>query len=367
MRFKKQTLKVLSCITAMIFAISFILPSLLPMKAAAATTSASQAYVNAMGHGWNLGNSFDSFNTAGDEGETSWGNPVVTKELLKVIKNEGFDSIRIPFTAYTRIGDASSGYAIDSDYLDRYEEVVQWALDEGFYVMVNLHHDSGEWLKYWNGSEDATEYKTFVSLWEQLADRFKDYDDHVMFESINEPLFNYNESTSLKAINQAFYDVVRNSGGNNGTRMLVVPTLYTNDGQEYCTNLYNQIVGWNDENIIATFHYYSEWVFSANLGKTRFDEILWDSTSAKTSMEEAFNRIYNTFTANGIGVICGEYGLQSIGYDKYSIEDGEGLKYFEYANYLAAQKGICLMLWDNGEFFDRTNLVWQDEVLANMP
>lgn len=189
-----------------------------------------------------------------------------------------------------------------------------------------------------------------------------------MFESINEPQFNSEPETKLATINKTFYDIVRTSGGNNATRMLVLPTLNTNDSQDKCDALYQQIIDLNDKNIIATFHYYSEWVYSANLGKTRFDEDLWGdgNTTAKTSLVASFDRMYNTFTANGIGVICGEYGLLGFDNSDYCNENGEVLKYLEYINYYAKEKGICLMLWDNGQHMNRTSLTWNNESFGNM-
>ena len=117
-------------------------PSMLSAEPVAQTVS--QQYVDAMSPGWNLGNTFDSFDTGGDKGEESWGNPVVTKELIKQVKAAGFNSIRIPFTSIMRTTDGPE-YKIDQAFLDRYAEVVNWALEEDLYVMINLHHDSWNW------------------------------------------------------------------------------------------------------------------------------------------------------------------------------------------------------------------------------
>src|SRR5699024_11648020 len=96
---------------------------------------------------------------------------------------------------------------------------------------------------------------------------------------------------SLPPLNEEFYDIVRNSGEKNMNRMLVLPTLLTDAAQDKLNALYNQIESLNDENIIATIHYYSEWVYSANLGKTRFDEILWENQTPRTSLVEVFDRL----------------------------------------------------------------------------
>lgn len=163
--------KLLSAIVSLALIITLITPASV-VNAATQTKSASQQYVEAMGSGWNLGNTFDGFDTGGDRGEESWGNPKVTKELLHTIKEAGFDSIRIPLTTTMRIGDSSTNYKLDDTFMDRYEEVVSWALDEGFYVMINVHHDSWDWLSNWDGKTSSEEYLKYVSIWNQLSNRF---------------------------------------------------------------------------------------------------------------------------------------------------------------------------------------------------
>lgn len=338
-----------------------------PQKAIAeeASKTASQLYVEAMGQGWNLGNSLDGFDgdiDKVDSGETAWGNPVVTKELIKSIKDRGYNSIRIPMTAYRRYSEVDGKYVIDGKWIDRYKEIVNWAVEEGLYVMVNIHHDSWIWLEAWDGNKESEEYKMYVDLWEQLADEFKDYSDKVCFETINEP--NFHETGDISAqdkldmINQVSYKTIRNSGGNNATRMIVIPTMYTNHEAQNSKPTYEFIKTLEDENIIATVHYYSEWVFSANLGKTGFDEPLFDWSdeyTARVAAKEMFELLNNTFINNGIGVVVGEWGL--LGYDAGNEcnQLGEELKYYEYINYLANKNKVCLMFWDNGSGIDRND------------
>lgn len=335
------------------------------VKAEEETVSVSQAYVDAMNPGWNLGNTFDAFDTGGDRGEESWGNPKVTKELIGAIKEQGYHSIRMPFTSVMRTGDASD-YKLDETFLARYAEVVNWALDEGLYVMINLHHDSWNWAAAIGADwDDGTSMEHYKAIWTQLADYFKDYPDQVCFESLNEPQFWSGDETRQMEINdevnQAFYDIVRNSGGKNATRMLVLPTLNTSDSQNRCDALYQMISGLNDKNIIATFHYYGYWPFSTNIaGTTTMDE------TVVRELEASFDRVYQTFTVNGIGVICGEYGL--LGFDKTlsAVEHGEVLKYFEYINYYSKKMNVPLMLWDNGQHMNRTKYVWSDQSLYDI-
>ena len=329
------------------------------------TKTVSQQYVEAMNPGWNLGNTFDSFDTGGDKGEESWGNPVVTKELIKKIKEEGFNSIRIPFTSVMRTGEAPE-YTIDKKFLDRYAEVVNWALEEDLYVMINLHHDSWNWAGAIGADWDnGTSMERYKAIWTQLADYFKEYSNKVCFESMNEPQFWSGDITMQlninDQVNEAFYKIVRESGGNNKTRMLVLPTLNTNDSQDKCDALYKSIKAFSDENIIATFHYYGYWPFSVNIaGQTKFDD------KVISELEDAFDRVYSTFTQNGIGVICGEYGLLGFDTSLDAVEHGKILKYFEYINYYAKEKKMTLMLWDNGQHLNRHTYNWSDPSLYHM-
>lgn len=321
----------------------------------------SLKYVEAMGDGWNLGNSFDSYNREEDRQEETWGNPRVTEKLIQTVKKKGYKNIRLPLTLHMRIDGAEKEYKIDEEFLNRYEDAVKWSLKEDFYVMINIHHDSVTWLKEWDGDTESEIFTKYVRIWEQLSNRFKQYDDRVMFESVNEPQFNTDEENGiryLEVLNDTFYHIVRNSGGNNATRMLVLPTLLTNDSQNKLDALYNQIIGFNDENIIATVHYYSVWMYSANIGRTRFDQVLWDDVTPRKSLVEVFDRVTETFSDKGIGVVIGEYGL--LGYDKSESANqfGETLKYLEFVNYYARQKGFSLILWDNGQHLNRYDYEW---------
>ena len=242
-------------------------------------------YVKAMGNGWNLGNSLECPNDSGaepDKGEEEWGNPAVTKELIQAAKAKEFDNIRIPLTInhrYTVNENAKDGeykYIIKKEYLDRAKEVIGWALSEDLYVLTNLHHDSWTWLKYWDGVETSEEYRKYKDFWGQLAEAFKDESDKLCFETINEydPVYpEGNENIArekVTKINQAAYDVIRASGGNNGTRMIVMPTFVHNHEEKNSSVLSRFILSLNDPNLIATVHYYSEWVYAYNIGKTGF-------------------------------------------------------------------------------------------------
>lgn len=346
------------------------------MEKILAEKTVSEQYVLKMGTGLNLGNSFDAFdrvNFTKIDDETAWGNPLVTSEYMNALKEIGFSSIRIPFTAFTRI---EEDYRIDEVFLNRYETVVNYALDAGFYVMINLHHDSGEWLIKWDGNTSSEEYIKFIALWTQLAERFKDYGDRLMFESMNEIFFENQTDDKLNemvaAINKGFYELVRASGGNNTTRMLVIPTVYTNHQliySQYTTDFINSL---NDENLIATVHYYvvSMMAYTSNIGVSMFDEEFNNSTPRLEVSDDFYTALEATFIENGIGVIIGEYGLLNIGAPGI-VQDGELVKFIEFMTYKAKTMGICTMIWERGVIINRNtaefiNATWGNIIKASI-
>lgn len=340
----------------------------------------STEYAKAMGAGWNLGNSFDSVDTdpnSTDKGEEAWGNPKVTRELIHAVKEKGYTSIRIPMTVFHRstenknAKDGECRYVIDADWLKRYKEVVDWAVSEGLYVMINVHHDSWIWLKNWNGDTSAVEYREYCDYWKQIAAYFADEPLSVSFETINEPQFADGDAQAkLNTISKAAYDIIRATAGNE-QRMIVIPTLGTaHDSEDKLQAtvdfIKNELAG--NPNVLATVHYYSEWVYSANLGRTGFDESIYgDERTPRNVIDSFADRMNRYFTANKIGVVIGEYGL--LAYDSSSdgaLQSGEELKYYEYMGKTANENGFSYMFWDNGSGIDRTSYQWKKPLAGEM-
>ena len=298
-------------------------------------------YVDAMSPGWNLGNSLDATG-----GETSWGNPAITRELISAVRESGYNSIRVPVTWDKYI---DGEYNIDPLYMQRVREVVDWCLDEGFYVMINLHHDSWNWINTYD--KDKTVMDKFTSVWTQIAEEFKDHSLRLMFESINEPYFDSgDEQTMLDEMNIKFVETIRASGGKNGRRPLVLPALNTSAETDKCSALMNMIRQLGDPNIIATVHYYAPWTFSVNIaGSYKFDD------SVAMEIKNAFDICYDELVSKGVPVVVGEYGVLG------TVETGEYYKYINYLNEVTRGRCITLMKWDNGGGFDRRSYKWRDE------
>jgi len=328
-----------------------LLVSLLVAVSPARAKSAMQEYVEAMQPGWNLGNTLDATPT-----ETSWGNPVTSQELIRQVRAQGFKSIRIPVTWDKYLGPAPT-YTIDPVWLNHVEQIVNWSLDEGLYVMLNMHHDS-----YWLRKRPANYLARYTAVWAQLAQRFRDHSPKLMLESINEPEFDdvddATEMALLREMNTVFFNTVRSTGGGNSTRPLVLPSVATNAGQPFLDSLKATMQALNDPNLIATTHYYGFWPFSVNItGVTKMNsQVIEDITGS-------LQRCHDTFVAAGIPMVIGEIGILS--YNPYMevVERGEMLKFFELYTAEAKAKGITWQIWDSGNQFDRYRYVWRDPEL----
>lgn len=312
-----------------------------------------QSLVDAMHPGWNLGNSLDATGS-----ETSWGNPRTTRELIEQIAAAGFKSIRIPVTWGHRMG-APPDYRINEAFMARVQEVVDWSLAAGLYVIINVHHDTGEWIIHMPRDRENV-LARFRAIWVQVAEHFKDYPHTLLFEGINEPRFSqdWNEDRPLyfeltDELQTTFHHVVRASGGLNSTRPLLLTTVTGAPSQARVNELLKTIEKLGDDRIIATVHYYGYYPFSVNVaGGFRFD------SQARNDVVQTFDRVHRAFVARGIPVIVGEFGLLGFDLNLGTIERGEMLKYFEWVAHVARQKRLMLMLWDNGQHFDRRAHRW---------
>ena len=320
--------------------------------------------VNDMGMGWNLGNTFDCYSTRTwtTDTETAWGNPTTTQDMITAIKASGFDSVRIPITWYENLADEST-YDIDDAYLARIKEVIDYAYANDMYVIINMHwdwiSDGNLWL-----NQGINALPQFQTMWTEIANYFKDYDNHLVFESMNEVTFDYDV---LNNFNQSFVNVIRESGGNNADRLLLLAGK-NDDLSMTCTDSY---VVPDDDMVAVSIHYYTPSAFCvANVDSTWGYSDTWGTDTEIQDLYNNFNKMKETFVDRGIPVIVGEYGVLTREEDRKNKDDV--IKYLKtVASTALAIDGISAYLWDAGnagdmQFFDRKNLTWFNSDIQNV-
>lgn len=329
----------------------------------------SQQLVEDMTFGWNLGNTLDVCQAdrdgdgkinehveAGEKvDETLWGNPKATKELFTSLKKNGVNAVRIPVTWRDHM---DSNGNIDREWMDRVQQVVDYAYSQGMYVIINVHHDGGGDPKFgaWIIEESQKDYNTFLkkykNVWKQIAERFKNYSDYLIFESMNEvgfdTLYNKNKADAynlINKINQDFVDIIRATGGNNAKRHLLIAGYYT-DIERTCDLLY-KMPDDKAERCILSVHYYTPWDFcTCDIKHT------WGTNSEVWQMETLIGKMKKNFVDKGIPVIIGEYAAS--GSDLSSC-----IFFIEKLNKLCSDYGIATFIWDNGRQVNRKTYKWR--------
>lgn len=339
-------------------------------RAATFTDLNQSQIVSEMGAGWNLGNQLESA-LNGTPCETYWGNPTISKSLIKAVKNAGFQSIRVPVSYLSKIGSGSS-YTIDSSWLDRVQEVVDMCIENDLYVIINMHGDGynsidGGWLLC-NGSNQSEIQAKYRSCWKQIATRFKTYDEHLIFESMNEEFDgtygtpNTTYYANINKLNQIFVDTVRQTGGNNARRWLMLPGWNTNI--EYTAGNYgfsiptdnylSSSIPSGEKRIMISVHYYDPWGFcgeessaSTQWGSKATNSSKVDSYGDESYLNSQFKMLYSKFTSKGYPVVIGEYGA----IDKSAYDSNNTTCRADFASKVCtyAKKYGCVPIWwDNG-------------------
>lgn len=338
-----------------------------------------------MGLGTNLGNTMECCGSWIDSSsvsnyETAWGAPITTQEMLTGMKEAGFSSIRIP-VGWSNMMSTDGKYTINEEYFKRVETVMNYALNADMYVVINIHFDGGWWARF--GSKDATEreeaMKKFKSMWLQIANRFEEYSERVIFESANEELgqrLNWTEDyagsgyftttdqlyETTNAINQAFIDVVRGTGGNNAKRYLTVAGYDTNIDLT-CDGRFKMPKDTIDGHLMVSVHYYAPAPFCiANDPNNSWGySDSWGTEQDIAAMKRDFNTMCTHFVNKGYPVIIGEYGVTDITVDdKIVIKEGRDL-FFKTVCEITTANNMCPMLWDANQIYDRRTLSMVDE------
>lgn len=354
-------------LTAMLAAAAITVAGTLHLAAADAardmSTVTAASLVDKMTPGWNLGNSLDS---VGND-ETSFGNPVVTPKMIDAVKAAGFKTVRIPVTWMGHFDEGT--YAIDQQWIARVKEIVDYVVDRDMYAIINIHHDGNDTDYSWltpepadTAAEDAMVDK-FKTLWEQIADYFKDYDEHLLFAGMNEFHHGYNNPSDdylriTDRLNQTFVSTVREASGNNADRILIVQAYNTNSQHALKMQVPSDTASGK---LMTEVHYYDPWSFAGE-GKGDWGEAGTDTDSwgQEDYVESTFDNLKRKFSDNGIPVILGEFGAT-----KNSDDNADFRRYYvEYVVKAAKAHGFIPVWWDNGydgdngeafALFNRTN------------
>ena len=344
----------------------------------------AMAFVKDMKIGWNLGNTFDANSDHNPKDdmkiESSWVGVMTTEEMIETVHQAGFNTLRLPVSWHNHVDE---NFTINTPWLDRVQQVVDWAIERDMYVILNTHHDV--YAKYYYPDEKnyATAEKYITTIWTQLAERFKDYDQHLIFEGMNEPRprgtsqewwFNQDDpycvevAGCINKLNQAFVNTVRASGGQNADRYLMV-TPYCASPDAACNTTYFHLPeDTADNRIIVSVHAYTPYSFALEMpGVDSFDPIT--NAGQLSEIISFMNKLYKTYVANGIPVVLGEYGAME---KNGNLQDRT--TFYAYYVATASARNIPCVVWDNhvfkgnGERFgllDRRALTWPNQILVD--
>lgn len=341
-----------------------------------------------MGNGINLGNTLEACDSnvgiktnAPLSYETYWGQPKTTQAIIDGMKAAGFDTIRIPVAWMTNATHLYEGdYTIDAGYMDRVEEVVRYARKAGMYVIINDHWDGGWYGMFGSESAEtrALAMEAYKGMWQQIAERFRDYSDYLIFESANEelggrfdensPLYcsdsvvtylNDDERYALtNEINQTFVDVVRATGGNNATRFLLIAGYSTNIDQT-CDDRFQMPKDTADSKLMVSVHYYDPWSYCG--ASSAASATKWGKVSDYEYLDQQLAKM-TKFTEAGYGVVIGEYG---------ALPGNDGLKDNTLAYHTAfldacTKYNLTNCLWDCSGLYKRVSQTFADDDILAM-
>ena len=323
----------------------------------------TEAILEDMGLGWNLGNSLDATGGSGLDTETSWSNPKTTQALIDKVKSLGFNTVRVPVSWGKHV--SGDNYTIDSAWLARVKEVVDYCYKNDMYVILNIHHDtkssaSASGAGYYPRSSAYSSSEKFVtSVWSQAAEYFKDYDYHLIFETLNEPRligtgyewwFNKWSIPSevkdaidcINKLNQKAVDTIRATGSNNRGRLIMCPGYDASiDGATVSGFKLPTDISGNKNRIAVSVHAYSPYNFAMNVGSGSTSSY---TSSIKSELQDLFSTLKSTFRDKGIPVVIGEFGST----DKNNT--AERVKWATDYTALAKKNNIPCVLWDNNAF-----------------
>ena len=321
--------------------------------------------------GWSLGNTLDAHggpegfshlgggiyaNTSVTELETGWGRPVTKKEHITAIKDAGFNAVRIPVTWYKA---CDADLNIRDDWMERIKEVAGYAVENDMYIIINTHHD--EILYRLLDDEVEESKKALTKIWTQIAIAFNDYNEKLFFEGLGEPRTSGSpaewrggteeEHKNLNILNQAFVDAVRNTGGNNAERVLMIPT-YAASANEVAQRALTIPVDPAKDKIIVSLHFYEPWNFALRTGEGSVTDWNINNKLDTEPITRYIDLAYEIFVSKGIPVIIGEMG--AINRDNTEARAAWTEFYTSYAK----SKDIKCFWWDNGSYWVLRRREW---------
>lgn len=294
--------------------------------------------VEAMGIGINLGNTLD----APYEGD--WA-PAAQQEYFEAFKEAGFHHVRIPATWDNHTA-KTAPYKVDTKRMDRTEQVVDWALAQGFYVILNAHHE--DWLQ--QDYDDPDKRARFDAIWTQIAERFKNKSPRLMLEILNEP--EGMTSAQVNDLNKRILGIIR---AQNPTRLVV----YSGHGFTPLESLLEADIP-KDDYLIANFHSYNPWAFAGQCTRR------WGSDQDVADLTAIYQTAKDWSTEHDIPVMVNEFGAAHNDFTQPQnvCELEDRLHYLRTHVNLAIEMGIAATVWDdNGSFgiYDREAAEWGPE------
>jgi aryl-phospho-beta-D-glucosidase BglC (GH1 family) len=325
--------------------------------------------------GWNIGNTLEATG-----GETSWGNPQITESYIKFVKQQGFSAIRLPCSWDIHVDNKATAH-IDQNWLNRVKDVVGYCVNNDLYVMLNIHWDGG-WLEnnITKAKRDSVNAKQ-KALWEQIATTMRDFDEHLMFASANEPAADNAEKMDvLASYHQTFVNAVRSTGGKNSYRVLIVQGPNTSVTLTF--DLMNALPTDPTANrLMVEVHNYTpsqfcflnedvSWGKMAYYWGQGYHSTIEPERNATYGEEDAhiadFNKMKIKFVDKGIPVIMGEYGAYrrdgSANIPKDLALHNASVDYWiTFVTKEALARGIKPFWWDTGGALDRRNNTVKDQ------
>jgi endoglucanase len=333
----------------------------------------SAEFAKGMGMGWNVGNSLDAIG-----GETAWGNPHITQTLIDSVKAAGFNSIRIP-VAWSKFSDAST-FTIDTNFMNRVTQVVNYVLKDSMYAIINIHWD-GDWMQPTYAQQTYVNNR-LATMWNQIAVHFRDFGDHLLFAGTNEVRVtnNYDAPTAEYAavqnsFNQTFVNTVRATGGRNFFRYLLVQGFNTNIN--YTISTFIMPADAREKKLMVEVHYYDPYDFTINpnntiiqWGKYAITPSRTETWANETYADGQFQKMKTKFIDNGYGVVLGEYGAMArlnLGSEVLNAQHAEYRRYYlDYISYSIVSHGLIPCYWDAGSTGDHGGGLFNRETGAQV-